>query len=117
MQKALPENIQAVSVGVMVPQNDFRGIVHSVFETALNLRVDGQPEVLLTVFTSNNTDLPQGIRLETGNEGYIKEMRASQRVECLDGVLRFAGVVTGLQLSGARRYASPAKRSTPSRHS
>lgn len=99
--------LQAVSVGVTVPQHDFRGAVHSVFETALNVTVDGSPDDLLTVFTSNNTDLPQGIRLQPGNEGYIKAMRPGRSVECLDGVLRFAGVATGIRLAGARRYSSP----------
>lgn len=99
--------LQAVSVGVTVPRIDFRGAVHSVFETALNFTVDGLPDDLLTVFTSDNTDLPQGIRLQPGNEGYITAMRPGKSLECSSGVLRFAGSATGIQMTGARRYSSP----------
>ena len=52
----------AISVGCAVPQNDFKTTVHSIFESAVNLQLENNGE-LLTVVAYDQADLPQGIRI------------------------------------------------------
>lgn len=54
----------AASVGPEVPARDFGFRVHSVFASAMNLRVDGR-RVLVTLTGAGADDQPQAIRLAT----------------------------------------------------
>lgn len=54
----------AASVGPLVPRGDFRFRVHSVFASALNLRIDGR-RMLVTLTGAGADDHPQAIRLAT----------------------------------------------------
>jgi hypothetical protein len=66
---------------------------------------------LLTLFCSDDTDLPQGIRLPAGRlpagqEAVFRAMEPGQRITCQAGMLRVAGSGATIDLNGARRYAS-----------
>ncbi len=58
--------LAAVSIGSAVPRSDFKAVVHSVFQHAVNLRT-ADDALLLTLLLSAAGDLPQGIRL--GGDG------------------------------------------------
>lgn len=58
-------HLQALTIGEAVPPRAFEGVVHSVFERAVNLRlaVSGS---LVTLYAARSGGLPQGIRLLAG---------------------------------------------------
>jgi hypothetical protein len=55
--------LNALSLGYAVPRHDFSVAVHSVFPDAINLKPRNGGR-LLTLVSSANADLPQGIRLD-----------------------------------------------------
>ena len=56
-------HLKAISIGYAVPRTDFDATVHSVFRSAVNLR-PAKGGLLLTLITSGEADLPQGIRVD-----------------------------------------------------
>ena len=97
----LKMKLQAVSIGSAVPQNSFSAVIHSVFESAVNFRVDGA-ETLLTLFVSDHTDLPQGIRIKRRDAFNTGGLNSGQRVLCREGVLRMSGTPISVDLRTAR---------------
>jgi hypothetical protein len=97
------EKMQAVTVGSRVPESDFTGSIHSAFQTAANVMVDGL-EILLALYISDNTDLPQGVRLPRHAAALLSELRAGQQIFCRSGVLRAPGRNLLVDLNGAPRY-------------
>ncbi len=93
--------IRAESVGSKVPGDAFYATVHSAFESAANLRVEGL-EYLLTLFVSEDTDLPQGIRLPREADPIIPDLKVGQTLLYQSGKLHWAGAE--IDLHEARRY-------------
>lgn len=79
-------DLHAVSLGPAVPSGDFAGAVHSVFRDAVNLRGVRQ-DVLLTVVSSEEADLPQGIRVEASPGNAFNGLAVGDRAVCRGGEL------------------------------
>jgi hypothetical protein len=95
--------LRALSIGYAVPDENFDAAVHSVFQSAINLRPAGEGE-LLTLVISSEADLPQGIRLDTPESFSFEEFQIGESVVCRDGILQFEGSSLTVQLRGARRW-------------
>jgi hypothetical protein len=93
--------LSAISVGDAVPRIDFDAVVHSVFQSAINLRPSGKSE-LLTLVTSSEADLPQGIRVDTPSDFTFERFHVGEPVTCQDDNLRIDSLT--IQLRGARRW-------------
>ena len=92
--------LQAVSIGYAVPRDSFDAEVHSILDTSANLKLAG--DGLLTLFTSEHHDLPQGIRLNT--RGIVfNNLRIGQKAACRAGILRSAGLYP-IDLRAARQW-------------
>ncbi len=92
----------AVSTGCAVPCEAFEAQVHSIFNTVVNLQVLG-PDMLVTLYASDTTDLPQGIRLKPGDFSTLS-FYPGQRVWVRDGLLRMAGSNATIDLRDARNW-------------
>lgn len=92
---------KAISLGYAVPRTDFDAAVHSVFKSALNLRLTPGSE-LLTLVTAREADLPQGIRVDTPDDFSFEIFRAGEPVTCRDNILRFDSLT--IELRDARRW-------------
>ena len=55
-------NLRALSIGEAVPRENFDAVIHSVFDSAVNLRLEDEDR-LLTLLVSDGYELPQGIRI------------------------------------------------------
>jgi hypothetical protein len=92
--------VRAISIGHAVPGNDFDAVVHSVFDSALNLKPDGS-DLLITLVTFDAPDLPQGIRLEESSEFAFRAVTPGMQARCRDGMLRFEGAPLTIDLHQA----------------
>lgn len=95
--------LRATSIGDAVPDENFDGSVHSVFKSALNLRLNGE-HGLLTLITSGEGDLPQGIRVESYEGFSFEKIEVGESAVCRDGILHFENSSLTVQLSGARHW-------------
>jgi hypothetical protein len=95
--------LSAISIGYSVPTENFDASVHSAFQSALNLRVNGD-DGLLTLIESAEGDLPQGIQLDTPEGFSFEGFHTGQRALCRDGILHFENRSLAIQLNGARRW-------------
>lgn len=95
--------LRAISIGYAVPDGNFAAAVHSVFQSALNLRLDGENH-LLTLIASDEGDLPQGIRLDAPRNFSFEGFHAGEPAVCRDNLLHFGKSSLSVQLSGARRW-------------
>jgi hypothetical protein len=95
--------LTAISIGYAVPRKNFDTSVHSVFQSALNLRLNKKNK-LLTLLASGEADLPQGIRLDTPEGFSFEEFQTDELAVCWDGILYFKNKSLAIQLSGARRW-------------
>jgi hypothetical protein len=95
--------LPAISIGYAVPTEDFDASVHSVFQSALNLRLNGQDN-LLTLLTSRDGDLPLGIRLKAPDDFSFEHFQAGEAAFCRDGILYFEKNSLTVQLSNSRRW-------------
>ena len=86
-----------------MPRVDFDAVVHSVFSLAVNLRPN-RSNRLLTLLASDQTDLPQGIRLDTSRGFSFEGLQTGELVHCKDGFLQFENFPLMIQLRGARRW-------------
>jgi hypothetical protein len=86
-----------------VPTGNFDASVHSVFQSAINLRLN-TGDGLLTLVTSNESDLPQGIRLDTPAGFSFAGFQTGEAAVCRDGILHFGNSALTIQLSGARHW-------------
>jgi hypothetical protein len=96
--------LPAITLGYAVPVGDFHASVHSVFHSAMNLRLTDE-ESLLTLVLSSEPDLPQGIRLDTPEGFSFENFQFGEPVICREGILGFDYSGVAVQLSGARRWA------------
>lgn len=92
-----------MSIGYAVPRTDFDAAVHSVFKSALNLRLTGESN-LLTLVTSNEADLPQGIRVDTPDDFSFEKFQRDERVACRDDILCFASSALTIDLREAGSF-------------
>lgn len=91
----------AISVGCAVPQNDFKTTVHSIFESAVNLQLENNGE-LLTVVAYDQADLPQGIRINPQKTFSFGEICRDEIVTCRGRILRFESSELAIDLHSAR---------------
>jgi len=94
-------HLKAISTGYAVPRTDFDAVIHSVFRSALNLRLTRESN-LLTLVTSSEADLPQGIRVDTPEDFSFEIFRAGESVICRDNVLRVGS--STIELCEGRRW-------------
>lgn len=85
-----------------MPRVDFDAFVHSVFRSALNLRLVGE-DGLLTVLASNEGDLPQGILTDAPQDFSFEGLSVGSRAMCRAGVLHLDGSLC-IDLEGARSW-------------
>ncbi len=95
--------LEAISVGYVVPRADFDARVHSVFQSAANLR-PARESRLLTLLAASQADLPQGIRLEAPQGFSFERLNVSEQVTGRDGLLRFESSSLTIELRGASRW-------------
>jgi hypothetical protein len=81
-------DIPALTIGHAVPHTDFDAAIHSVFHSAVNLRPDSG-DLLLTLVTADQADLPQGIRLDTPPGFSFEALHPGDAVSFCDGYLTF----------------------------
>lgn len=81
-------HLKAISIGCAVPRMDFDATVHSAFRSAVNLRLTDESN-LLTLVTSNEADLPQGIRVDTPDDFSFEIFRTGELITCRNHLLRF----------------------------
>jgi hypothetical protein len=93
-------NLSAVSIGYAVPQTDFKGTVHSVFQSAVNLQLENDGE-LLTIVVNGRTDLPQGIRISAPKTFSFEEIQTGEIVTCRGRILRFESFELEIDLRNA----------------
>lgn len=96
-------NCEAISVGYAVPRTSFDVQVHSVFLTAANLQLVRGSQ-LLTLLTAGQTDLPQGICLDTPEEFSFEELRLGESATYRGGLLRFEHASLTVDLRKVRRW-------------
>ena len=94
--------LKAISIGYAVPRTDFDAAVHSVFRSALNLRLTNGD--LLTLTASSEADLPQGIRVEAPNDFSFENFSAGEQLTCRDNILRCASSALTIDLSDADNF-------------
>ena len=95
--------LHAISLGYAVQGGNFTSSVHSVFHSALNLRLNGE-NGLLTLVASTESDLPQGIRLNTPVGFSFEESLTGETAVCKNSILHFEKCPLTVQLSGAWRW-------------
>src|SRR5512145_1647095 len=93
--------LRAISIGYAVPNENFDASVHSVFQSALNLRLN-EESGLLTLIAFGEGDLPQGIRLDAPASFSFEKFGTGEPAMCRDGILHFENSSLTVQLSGAR---------------
>lgn len=97
--------IQARSIGSQVPTGDFQAVIHSAFQEAVNLRVRGLDH-LVTVFASDDTDLPQGIRISKSTPLPFSQIGPGQDVARMGSEMMFPATALQILLQDARIYSS-----------
>ena len=95
--------LRAVSVGYAVPRVDFDAVVHSVFHSAVNLKPIGKNR-LITLLALGETDLPQGIRLDTPNGFSFEELPVGIRGTCRGGILNLENFPLTVDLRKAKYW-------------
>ena len=94
-------HLKAISIGYAVPRTDFDAAVHSVFRSAINLRLTSGSK-LLTLIGSSEADLPQGIRVDVPDNFSFKTFCAGEQVTCRDNELRIGS--STVELHGAKHW-------------
>lgn len=80
-------NVRALSIGEAVPREDFDAVIHSVFDSAVNIRLE-EEDRLLTLLISEDYELPQGIRILTETSS-LRSLRPGLHAAATGGILRF----------------------------
>lgn len=91
--------IQAASIGEAVPRDTFDATIQSVFESAVNLRLEGEDR-LITLLVSDRCELPQGMRIADKNLS-LRTLTVGLRAASRGGVLRFDSSPLTIDLRGA----------------
>jgi hypothetical protein len=88
--------LAALSMGASIPQAGFSGVVHSIFRSALNLRLQNE-EGLLTLVAAGEADLPQGIRVDTPAGFTFEQFKVGELVLCDAEYLRLDSLTVDLR--------------------
>ena len=96
-------NLQAITLGYAVPAEDFDTTIHSVFRSAVNLKLEGDWQ-LITLVASFDADLPHGIRVDTPEGFTFEHLRVGTAATCRSGVVRFQGTSIEVDLRKARHW-------------
>ncbi len=95
--------LNALSASVETPTTWFIGVIHSIFDHACNVSLEG--DVLLTLVSSEKGIPSRGIRLRTPPKfTFLNQCRAGQPVACRGGILRIGGSELSVDLRTARRW-------------
>ncbi len=91
--------LAAITVGSELPQADFAGVVHSVFDRAANIQLaDG---CLATCTVTSYFQMPRGIRVRTEDGFRFRSLLTEGAgAYCRGGILRFAGSDLKIDLRG-----------------
>jgi hypothetical protein len=90
-------------MGYAVPGGNFNAEIHSVFTSAVNLRL-AKGSRLITLVTIQEADLPQGIRLNS-SEGFTFEgLRRGDQFTCQNGILHCETAPMVVDLRQAQRW-------------
>lgn len=95
--------LEALSLGYAVPRTAFEASVHSVFQSAANLRLANGGK-LLTLVVSTEADLPQGLRLDTPGDFSFDRLHVGEPVTCRDNLLRLESLSLTVDLRKARLW-------------
>lgn len=95
--------LNASSVGYAVPRKDFNAAVHSVFKSAVNVRLENDNN-LLTIVANSLIDLPQGIRLSVQETLTFDEIRAGEMISCQEGVIDFENSSLRIDIHDAKNW-------------
>ncbi len=95
--------LEAFSIGYALPRQDFDASVHSVFQSAANLRLTKGGK-LLTLVGADEADLPQGIRLNTPTGFSFAGLCVGESQTCRDGLLRLESLSLTIDLRQARTW-------------
>jgi hypothetical protein len=91
--------IQAASIGEAIPHENFDVLIHSAFDTAVNLQLVNTDR-LITLLVSDHYELPQGIRIDTIDIS-LQSLSIGLLAACRAGVLRFASSPLTVDMRGA----------------
>jgi hypothetical protein len=92
--------LSALTLGYAVPSHSFEAVVHSVFQSAANLRLTKGGK-LLTLVISSEADLPQGIRIDTPFDFSFAGLQIGELVSCRNGILRIESASLTIDLTQA----------------
>jgi len=93
----------AITMGYAIPENDFEARIHSVFDSAVNIRI-GTNRDLLTIVTSTGTDLPQGIRIDSPEGFTFYGFQKNEEIFCQAGILTITKPPMQIDLRKATRW-------------
>lgn len=90
--------IRAASIGEAVPAESFDAVVHSAFESAVNMRLSKEDR-LISVLISDRYKLPQGIHI-TQKDIQFQTLEPGSLAACRGGTLRFDTFPLSIDLRG-----------------
>jgi hypothetical protein len=91
--------IHAASIGEAVPAESFDAVIHSAFESAVNMRLISE-ERLITLLISDRYQLPQGIHIAQ-KDIQLQTLEPGRNAACRGGILRFDSSPLSIDLRGA----------------
>ncbi len=95
--------LKAITLGYAVPPGPFLARVHSVYRSAVNIKLEGDWK-LITLVASFDADLPHGIRLDTPEGFTFEHLRVREAVTCSNSIIRFPSAPIEVDLSKARHW-------------
>jgi hypothetical protein len=95
--------LEAVCMGYAVPRLRFDAEVHSAFASAVNLWPT-RGNLLFTLVTVEEADMPQGIRLNTPQGFSFEGLRTGERITCREGILHCERAHLTIDLRPAKRW-------------
>jgi hypothetical protein len=93
--------INALSIGCGLTENTFEASAHSVFQSAANFRLPKTGN-LLTLVCSDQSDLPQGIRLDTPAGFSFTGLEVGATLTCNPGFLHIESIDLSIDLRQAQ---------------
>lgn len=91
--------LRALSIGEAVPRENFDAVIHSAFDSAVNLRLADEDR-LITLLISQGYELPQGIRIWSETLS-LQTLTPGLRAASRGGILRFDSSSLNVDLRGA----------------
>src|SRR5688572_27761852 len=91
--------IRAASIGEAIPRHNFDALIHSAFDTAVNMQLV-DIDRLITLLVSDHYELPQGIRIESKDVRF-QSLTVGLLAACRAGVLRFESSPLTIDLRAA----------------